>query len=130
MNSVPHAFDGTYSNRGEAADENMRRVQKETATALKALGYDVYHFNMGEYTRINLINEGAAACPGHTVTNDYREEETAIHSDYYNINTGTQRNEGTHPNYRGYNKMADGVYEVVLYVLKDGAKPALMIDIQ
>ena len=130
MNSVPHAFDGTYATRGEAADENMRRVQKETATALKALGYDVYHFNMGEYTRINLINEGAAACPGHTVTDDYREEEIAIHSDYYNINTGTQRNEGTHPNYRGYNKMADGVYEVVLYVLKDGAKPALMIDIQ
>ncbi|MBQ9760259.1 MAG: hypothetical protein IJW16_02795 [Clostridia bacterium] len=129
INSVPHAFDGVGFNRNEANDENMRRVQKETATALKAEGYDFYHFNMGEYTKDNLVNEGAEPCPGHTTAGDYAEQEKACHGDYYNIHTPYTKNEGTHPNFRGYNKMADGVYTVVQYILAGGAKPIYMIDI-
>ncbi len=129
MNSVPHAFDGNHVARNEKNDENMRRVQKETAQALKAEGYDVYHFDMGEYTRINLVNDGKSPCTEQTTAGDYYTTESAIHGNYYNIYTGTNRNEGTHPNFRGYNKMADGVYEVVRYVLNGGTKPALMINI-
>ena len=130
INSVPHAFDSNGGgSRNEANDENMRRVQKETAQKLKAAGYDIYHYNMGEFTRINLVTDGAPACPGYTTAGDYKTAEVESHSYYYNINTGTSWNEGTHPNYRGYNKMADGALTVVNYLLFGGAKPALMINI-
>lgn len=78
---------------------------------------------------IIIVYESQSLCSDHTTTGSYYESEAAIHGDYYNIHTGTDRNEGTHSNFRGYNKMADGVYEVVQYILNGADAPALMINI-
>ena len=56
-------------------------------------------------------------------------DEVSRHETYYNLITPGQNKEGTHPNYRGYNKIAQGVQDVVEYILFNGAKPVYMIDV-
>lgn len=118
MNNAPH---GCYG-RNESSDDAIRVVQKETATKLYQMGYDVYHYNMEQYTMDNLTWETNKTC----ATSD----EELRHYDFYNLNTPGDSREGTHPNYRGYNRMAQGIQKVVEYLLFNGAKPTYMIDIR
>jgi lysophospholipase L1-like esterase len=77
---------------------------------------------MEQYTMDNLTWETNKTC----ATSD----EELRHYDFYNLNTPGNSREGTHPNYRGYNRMAQGVQKVVEYLLFNGAKPTYMIDIR
>ncbi len=128
LNNLPHSFDA-FLNRNEANDKVMLELQTATATAMAAkYGTDVvFHYNMNAYTRENL-QDGTCDCPAYTENLDTAGEGTA-HGYYYNFNTPTGNKDGTHPNFRGYHKMAEGYLDVVNYFLFGGQKPAYMIDV-
>ena len=122
--NAPHRCDGDKTN---SADANMRAIQKETAIALKAKGYDVYHYDMEAYTIENLSTTGGCS------TND--KEELNVHEYYYNIRF-EQIGPGvysvidkTHPNCRGYGKIAEGMKALALHLLENGQAPKYMINI-
>ena len=120
MNNAPH---GCYG-RTEANDDAIRKIQKETAKKLLDMGYDVYHYNMEQYTMDHLTDEVGKTCGEMSTSKEYDR-----HKNYYNLVTPGNSFEGTHPNFRGYNKMAQGVQAVVEYLLFNGAKPTYMIDL-
>ena len=132
FNSVPHLFDGTGANRNEGNEHVLREYVKVMAQNFLDEGYKTYYYSMSDFQKNNLINEGKSPCVRDDFTivgNIDSLGEKDIHSDYYNINTPCTKNEGTHPNFRGYNKMADGVAEVVNYILFGGEKPQYMFDL-
>ena len=124
FNNAPHLMDNqSGSGRNEANDHAIRDIQKWAAQQLLNQGYAIYHYNMEKYDCENLVNEDATAtCPDHSVAGNYTDE-WAIHDDYYNLNTATDKTEGTHPNFRGYNKKAQGILQVVNWLLFNGAEP-------
>lgn len=128
--NAPHRCDGHADDKGAttaqktsmANDAAMRELQKEIATRLKRDdGYDVYHYDMGRYTAENLSATGEC---GTTY-----EDELAAHQDYYNILTDTGTPDTTHPNFRGYAKIAEGMADLLAYVCEGAAAPQYMIDI-
>ena len=143
INNVPHRFDtantlvsadGKNKTGGGTSEHNtmaMKVIQKGVAQNLKDMGYDVYHFDMNLYTRENLVEDGkTCSCAGysdHTSAGFDSTAEGEAHGYYYNFNTPYGYDEGTHPNFRGYNKMADGVYDAVQYVLNGAAATKYMI---
>lgn len=114
--NVPHSCD---SHSPSENNKTMRAIQKSAAKALFAKGYDICHFDMGAYTAENLGN-------GH---GDTKEAEIEAHADYYNIRTETGKPDTTHPNYRGYNRIAAGMRGLLAYLLDGGEKPAHIIDL-
>ncbi len=143
--NAPHRCDGDKSSLGEAVkdsfgnvvfdqatglpmfqvsslakDNATRAAQLRVATALKAQGYNLLHYDMGAYTKTALSN---GACGSD------RTGELKAHEMYYNIKTDTGTPDTTHPNYRGYGKIALGMSELLNYLLHDGNKPIYMIDI-
>ncbi len=133
FNNIPHRFD-TDSGTEEHNTMAMAGIQKEMAEIFAATGeYEVYHYNMNLFIRENLVKDGTSCdCEGYDApaANFDSTAEMDAHGYFYNCETPTGKGDGTHPNFRGYNKMADGIYEVVAYVLFDGEKPVYMIDVQ
>ena len=115
--NVPHSCDSHKPSENSAA---IRAIQKMTAETLFAKGYDLALFDLGAYTAANLGN-------GH---GDTREAEIEAHADYYNIRTDTGKPDTTHPNYRGYHKIAQGVRGLIAYLLEDAEKPEWLIDLK
>ena len=155
FNNIPHRFDsdsvvekghGTAtSNLTAGTNEHntmaMADIQYEMVKDFAASGYTVYLFNMNMYTRENLVVDGMTCdCEGYNDPTDPDAArpssnfdstgEMAAHSYFYNFSSPYGYSEGTHPNFRGYHEMANGVYEVVQYVLFDGEKSAYMIDVE
>ena len=131
FNNVPHRFD-TDSNTEEHNTMAMAGIQKEMAEIFAATGdYEVYHYNMNLYIRENLVN-GTCDCKGYDAPtgNIDSKAEVDTHGYFYNCETPTAKGDGTHPNFRGYNKIADGLTAVVDYVLFDGNAPVYMINVQ
>ena len=116
MMNAPHRCDGDSEN---VKDTAMREIQKNIATTLKASGYKIYHYDMEAYTIENL----GTGC-GNT-----KETEEKAHEDYYNILTDAGGPDRTHPNYRGYGKIAEGMIDLLAYVLEDAQAPKYMINI-
>lgn len=133
FNSVPHLFDGTGANRNEYNENIVREYVKVMAQNFLNEGYKTHYYSMSDFQKNNLINEGKTPCTRDDAAIPSggmdSKGEKEIHSDYYNINTPCATNEGTHPNFRGYNKMADGVASVVNYLLFGGEKPQYMFDL-
>lgn len=141
LNNAPHAFDGnkgTGGKRNEANDEAIREVQLYTAQKLAAKyapqGITILHYDMNRYTAENLKAAGSTCTlPANPTTNPSENldssAEAAVHGEYYNITDLGPNNEGTHPNYKGYNKIAAGVNGVVQWQLFNGIKPVYMIDV-
>ncbi len=141
FNNVPHLFDGTNtvtnaisSDRKEHNEAALRIIQKEVVADLDAAGYTVYYYDMNSYTKDHLV-DGTCTHEGYCETGeslaaafDSRGEQAA-HGNYYNIHTTYITNEGTHPNFRGYNKMSEGVLEVVNDLLFNGAKSDYLTDV-
>lgn len=132
FNNAPHLMDNQKGvGRNEANDQAIRDLQKVVAHTLLNQGYNIYHYNMEKFGEENLVNEDATeTCPDHSTAGEYTDE-WAIHDDYFNLNTATDITEGTHPNFRGYNKMAQGIKDVVNWLLFGGSKPTdYMIDLE
>ena len=106
---------------GLGKDIAVRDVQLKVATQLKAEGYNVLHYNMEAYTRIEMSKNG--------VCGSDRSSELKAHENYYNIKTDTGTPDTTHPNYRGYGKIAEGMQDLLDYLLHNGEKPVYMIDL-
>ncbi len=120
MMNAPHRCDG---NAPLSKDVNTRAMQKETATKLKAAGYDVYHYDMNAYTIENL-SETNGTC-GTT-----SKDELNAHDHYYNIRVERPSAlDTTHPNYRGYGKLAEGMKVLVEHMLDGKEAPKYMINI-
>ena len=119
MMNAPHRCDG---NAPLEKDVNTRAMQKETAIALKAKGYDVYHYDMEAYTIENLSETGG-------VCGSTKSDELNVHDDFYNIRTETSKSDTTHPNHRGYGMIAAGMKDLVEYMLAEGEAPKYMINI-
>lgn len=115
--NVPHRCDSHKPSEGDAA---IRALQKETAAALKAKGYDICHFDMNAYTSANMGS-------GH---GDTKEAEIEAHADFYNIRTETGKPDTTHPNYRGYHRISQGVRGLLSYMLEGGEKSEYIIEIE
>jgi hypothetical protein len=79
---------------------------------------------MEAYTTENLRDPNKTEC-GKVVT-----LENKAHEDYYNIKTDTGTPDTTHPNYRGYGKIAEGMEDLLLYILEGGAAPEYIIELQ
>ena len=94
--NVPHRCDTHKPSEGDAA---IRVLQSEAVDRLSKKGYRISLFDMHEYTLRAMGN-------GH---GDTAEGEIEAHADYYNIRTETGKPDRTHPNYRGYNRIAEGV---------------------
>ena len=119
--NAPHRCDGHSENLNDSA---MRVLQKDTAQWLLDQGYNVLHYDMEAYTTENLRDPSKTEC-GKVVT-----LENKAHEDYYNIKTDTGTPDTTHPNYRGYGKIAEGMEDLLLYILEGGAAPEYMIELQ
>ena len=116
MMNVPHRCDGHDESEG---DTMMRDIQKQLATDLKLDGYNIYHYDMEAF---NIENMGTGC--GST-----KNDELKAHEDYYNILTDTGSPDTTHPNYRGYGKIAEGMIDLLAYLLKGAEAPKYMINI-
>ena len=127
FNNIPHRFD-TDSNTEEHNTMAMAAIQKEMVTIF-AETYDVYHYDMNSFTRENLVNT-SCECYDAPAENIDSTAEEAAHGYYYNCETPNGKHDGTHPNFRGYNKIAEAVYSVVDYILNGAEKPVYMIDVQ
>lgn len=135
MMNAPHRCDGDLALEKDTA---MRKLQTATSQWLKNQGYDVYCYNMGLYTIENLSAEGAccqmpedADEMSETELAAYlKEQELAAHQDYYNILTDSGTPDTTHPNFRGYNKIAEGMVSLLDYLLGDGEAPKYMINLE
>ena len=157
FNNIPHRFDSTSviepghgtetknnltGGTNEANTMAMADIQRDMVAGFARTGvYKVYLFNMNKYMRDHLVVEGVHCdCQGYNDPADRTSArptanfdstgEMAAHSYYFNFNSPYGYSEGTHPNFRGYNKMADGAYSMVQYVLFGGEKPTYMIDVQ
>lgn len=120
--NVPHRAVASTNKVSQRANA-MREVQKETVKALLDEGYDVYLFDLYSMMRDNLT------------TNIDRENvndttEKLIHKEYYNFNSDSGKDDYTHPNYRGYAKIAEHVKPLLEYLLDGKPAPIYMIDVQ
>ena len=106
--SVPHRCNG-FGATETAKDKLTRTVQLALAQELAAQNYKVAYYDMGKFSRENMISD--PALEGKNVS----WEE--LHGDYYSLDT-------THPIHRGYAKMAEGVESLVRYLMENGKLPA------
>ena len=122
--NAPHRCDGHSESLNDTA---MRVLQKDTAQWLLDQGYNVLHYDMEAYTIENLrtpVAEGEEIKCGSIELLELR-----IHQDYYNIKTDTGTADTTHPNYRGYGKIAEGMEDLARYLLEGAAAPKYMITL-
>ena len=140
--NAPHRCDG---NAEIARDTAIRELQTETAKWLMGKGYDIYCYNMEQYTIEHLsANGGCCQEPENAdeMTEDelaayLKEQELTAHQDYYNILTDSRADSGmtagapdtTHPNFRGYAKIAEGLVPVLQYLLEGAEAPTYMISL-
>ena len=118
MMNAPHRCNG---HNVSADDLAMRAIQLDTAAQLKAGGYNVELYDMDTYTATKLSSTGSCASSD--------KGELDVHAEYYNINTDTGNPDRTHPNYKGYAKIAEGMLDLIDYKLGEGEAPAYMIEI-
>ena len=129
--NAPHRCDGNANS--EANDAAIRELQKLTAKRMIQKGYSVLMYDMERYTVENLTADGMTCAEkkddaaGKT-TAALLEEEKVIHGDYYNIKTDTGSPDTTHPNYRGYGKIAEGMKDLLLHFFEGAEAPEYMID--
>ena len=71
----------------------------------------------------------APVCPFCGTEYPLHPRELKAHEDYYNIKTDTGTPDTTHPNYRGYGKIAEGMEDLLNYLFHEGDKPVYMIDL-
>ena len=114
--TVPHNCDSHKISENSAT---LRVLQRECVKMLCKEGFDLSCYDMGAYSADHLGN-------GHGAT---KEEEIEAHADFYNIRTETGKPDTTHPNYRGYGKIAAGMKVLVEYMIADGEAPKYMIDL-
>ena len=115
--NAPHRCDGDSENLG---DTMMREMQMNLALDLKGAGYNVYHYDMEAF---NIENMG-------TGCGDNKTDELKAHEDYYNILTDTGSPDTTHPNYRGYGKIAEGMADLLAYLQEGAEAPKYMIPLE
>ena len=114
--NVPHRCDGDSENTG---DTMMRNIQKDLAVSLKAEGYNIFHYDMEAF---NIENMGTGCGSNKT-------DELKAHENYYNILTQAGGPDTTHPNYVGYGIIANGMIDLLDYILEGGEAPKYMINI-
>ena len=143
LNNVPHRFDGntgtipgssvSYSAShvcSEANTYNMTLIQRQAAANLYDKLYTkaaegekirIYHYNMNQLTRTALKVGNCSGCGtynSNALKGDFSSvSEGTAHGYYYNWHTTYIGSEGTHPNFRGYQKIAQGLEGIVDYVL-------------
>lgn len=100
----------------------MRAVQKEILTALKAEGYDLYHYDLASMMKRYLSTD-----PSREGIDD--ATETALHRPYYNIENEANSPDTTHPNHLGYYTIGNNLVPLMQYLFENGPKPEYMIDI-
>ena len=118
MNNAPHRCDGDAP---RANDTAIRDLQKDVAVLLKEEGYNVYHYDMEAFTTENL--RSADKCGSNSAG------EAQAHEGFYNIYISDGVTDKTHPNYAGYGKMAEGLIDVVDYLVNGAEAPEYMINI-
>lgn len=98
----------------------MREGQAQVVETLKTDGYDIALYDMNQYCIANM-GTGCASS---------QDAEYTAHSDYYNINTDTGTPDPLHPNYRGYGKIAEGMVDLLKYLLENGEKPQYLAPLR
>lgn len=122
VNNTPHAVSELKTPGGSMTSKRytmLRDIELQAVKDLKTAGYDVYHYDMNRFTIENL---------GTGCSDDYNSEVNA-HKDFYNIVNDSNAKDPLHPNYRGYGVIADGMVDLVNYLVNGTPSLKYMIDI-
>ncbi|MBQ9760260.1 MAG: SGNH/GDSL hydrolase family protein [Clostridia bacterium] len=136
--NAPHRCDGktdTTAGGTERNDAAIRVIQLATAERLLAEGYDVKFYDMERYTVENLTGEGLTCAEksedfADKTEAEILEAEKEAHGDYYNIHTDTGTPDTTHPNWRGYGKIAEGMEAMLLHLFEGAEAPEYMVALR
>ena len=112
--TMPHCCD---SHKTEGSNVVVRETQRETARTLAKRGLDLTCYDMASYTA-DFMGTGHG---------DTREGEIEAHADYYNIRTETGKPDCTHPNWRGYHTISNGVRALLSHLLEGAEAPQYVI---